>query len=86
MSQSPEFYTPTQIASLLGISRVAVHKQIKSGKIKAQKVGRNYIVQAKDLPSILQPDLSEADKSKITQAVKMTIADYSTTLKLLGKE
>ena len=41
----------SQLAHLLSVSRVAVFKKIHKGEIKARKVGRNFIINMKDLPS-----------------------------------
>jgi len=37
-------YSVTEYATLSGISRQAVLKQIKSGKLPAEKVGNTYII------------------------------------------
>ena len=71
---------------MLGISRVAVFKKIKSGEIKAKRVGRSFVVSKNDLPEILGEALGETKKGLIEKAVKKTIRDYGQTLKLLGKE
>lgn len=34
-----QFITPTQLAKMLGLSRVAIHQKIKNGDIKAENVG-----------------------------------------------
>ncbi len=34
-----------EVATILKISRNAVFKKIQSGKIKAIKIGRNYVIQ-----------------------------------------
>jgi len=44
-----KFISTTEAAKILGISTVAVFKKIKSGALPAQKVGRNYVIDAKDL-------------------------------------
>ncbi|MBI5401487.1 helix-turn-helix domain-containing protein [Candidatus Wolfebacteria bacterium] len=81
-----QFLTTTEVAKLLGISRIAVFKKIKSGGINAQKAGRNYIIDKKDLPAILGESLSQEKKLLIEKAVRKTISEYGKTLKLLGKE
>jgi excisionase family DNA binding protein len=43
------FYTTTELAKILGVSRVAVFNKIKSGDIKAQKFGRNFVIFKKDI-------------------------------------
>ena len=75
-----------QAAKLLGISRVAVLKQIVSGKLKAQKVGRNFVIRREDLPIERGGELTEAKKKLIDDAVRKTVREYGETLKLLGRE
>ena len=80
-----KFISTIELAKLLGISRIAVYKQIKGGKIKAEKVGRNFVVEKKDLGGIFNKSLAEARKKKIDNAVEKTVQEYGETLKLLGK-
>ncbi len=70
----------------MGISRVAVFKNIRSGAIKAKKVGRNFVIDKKDLGIILGESLSFKQKKEIDNAVMKTIKEYGETLKLLGAE
>ncbi|MBZ0166922.1 MAG: helix-turn-helix domain-containing protein, partial [Candidatus Omnitrophica bacterium] len=41
--------TIPELAKKLGISRIAVYQQVKSGKIKARKVGRNFVIEPQQL-------------------------------------
>lgn len=50
--KSKDFYTTTELAKILKISRVAVFNKIKRGEIKAQKMGRNFVIFKKDLENI----------------------------------
>lgn len=43
------FYTTTELGKLLGISRISVFKRVKQGSIKAQKMGRDFIIFRKDI-------------------------------------
>ncbi len=86
MGSNSEFITTIELAQILGISRQAVFKKIKAGKIKAEKIGRNLVIRKKDLPIILGEVLTEEKKRKIDEAVKKTVQEYGETLKLLGKE
>lgn len=79
-------YTTAEVAKLLGVSRVAIFKQIRSGKIRAKKVGRAYKIKRQDLPSVLQSSLSGPQKQKISRAVDRAFREYGRTLRLLGKE
>jgi excisionase family DNA binding protein len=81
-----KFFSTTEVAKLLGISRIAVFKKIKAGEIRAKKVGRNFVIEEKYLPEILGKTLTEVKKRAIEDAVKKTVREYGETLKLLGQE
>ena len=74
------------MAKVLGISRIAVFKKIKSGRIKARKVGRNFMIRREDLPEVLGTSLGKNDKEIIERVVRKTVKEYGQTLRLLGKE
>ncbi len=74
------------LAQLLGISHVAVFKKIKSGEIKAQKVGRNYVIDTTDLTDIFGFEVSKQREKNIKRVVDRVIKDYGHTLELLGEE
>jgi len=78
------FLSTTELAKILGISRIAVYKKIKGGKIKATKVGHDFVIDKKELGDILKSELKRKDKIQIEKAVKKTIEDYGETLKMLG--
>jgi excisionase family DNA binding protein len=44
-----KFITNKEVASRLGISKQRVWQLIQSGKVPAQKVGRDWIIDEKDL-------------------------------------
>lgn len=62
--ESKEFYTTKELAELLGISRIAVFNRIKKGNIKAQKMGRNFIIFKKDIGDM---DVFSSDLFKIAK-------------------
>jgi len=80
------YLTVKELADLMRISRVAVFNKIKLGQIKAEKVGRNYIIYQKDLPDVFKTTLDAASKREIEQAVKRVIAEYGDVIRKLGKE
>jgi excisionase family DNA binding protein len=84
--ENKEFITTTELAKVLGISRIAVFKRIKKGLIKAMRVGRNFVISKDSIPEILGQVLSEKKKREIEAAVKKTVKEYGQTLRLLGKE
>lgn len=84
--ENKEFITTTELAKILGISRIAVFNRIKRGQIKAIRVGRNFIIPKDSIPEILGQALSREKKREIESAVKKTVQEYAETLRLLGKE
>ena len=67
-----QFVTPTQLAKMLGISRIAVHQKIKKGEIKAENIGDpskpTYLIPRSSLSSELQNRIAEEQK-KTTEKV-----------------
>jgi len=49
-----EFYSIPEAAALLGISRIAVFKRVKSGRMAALRFGRNWAVPAAELERLGQ--------------------------------
>lgn len=82
--KNKRFLSTIELAKILGISRIAVYKRIKSGKIKAVKIGRNFAIDKKDLADIFKKKLNKQEKLEIERAVKKTIKEYGETLRLLG--
>lgn len=81
-----QYLSTTQLAKLLNLSRIAVYKKIKSGQIKAVKIGRNFFVKQSRLPQISGQALAAPQKTLIDRSVAKTVKEYGETLKLLGKE
>lgn len=84
--KNKRFFSTREVADLLHISRVAVFNKIKKGEIRAEKVGRNYIVPAESLGEIFDVSLSDKTKEKLSSSVDKVIGDYGETIKLLGNE
>jgi excisionase family DNA binding protein len=85
-TENKKFFSTQEVADLLNISRVAVFKKIKKGEIKAEKVGRNYIIPAENLSEIFGNNLTDKTKDKLSSSVDKVISDYGETIKLLGNE
>ena len=77
-----KFLSTTQVAALLGISRISVFNKIKKGEIKAIKVGRNYIIETDD---VIGENLTEEEKRNISVAVDRTVSEYGEVLRKLGR-
>lgn len=81
-----KYYSTGEVAKILRISRIAVFKQIKTGKIKAEKVGRNYVIASDNLMEALGKIVGVSKKKKIEEAVKKAIREYGETFKKLAEE
>jgi len=80
-----KYLSTIEAAELMGISRVAVFKQIKSGKLRAEKVGRNYIIDRNDLAGIFK-HITPGEKRRVSAAVKRVVKQYGPALKRLSRE
>lgn len=86
MDNKKSFLSTTDLAKLLGISRIAVFKKIKKGEIKAEKIGRNFAINTKDVGEIWGRFLTKKQKNELDSAVDKTIQEYGETLRLLGHD
>ena len=84
--QKKQYFTATELAKILDITRAAVHKRIHTGKIPTIRIGRNYAIPASSLPELLHTEIGENRKKNIEDVVKRVVHEYGETLKLLGKE
>lgn len=80
------FYSTSEVAQILRLSRIAVFNKIKSGKLKAEKIGRNYIVSNEALLEALGKTIGMEKRKKIENAIDKALKEYRTTFKLLGRE
>jgi len=81
-----KLYSCPEAAKILGLSRIAVYKKIKKGQIKARKIGRNYVIERKEIKPLLDKSLDHKAKKEIERAVKRAVKEYGETLKLLAHE
>ena len=49
-----EFYTPTEVSQKLRVNVMTIYRYIKSGKIKAHKLGKEFRIQAKEYERFLK--------------------------------
>ncbi|MEA3306163.1 MAG: excisionase family DNA-binding protein [Elusimicrobiota bacterium] len=54
MADEKEFYSVPEFAKELGISRIAVFKKVKNGKLPAIRIGRNWAIPANQLAPLLE--------------------------------
>lgn len=80
------YISTTEAAKLMGISRIAVYKQIKNGTLPAMRVGRNYRIDPKRLPYVIERGLTDAEKSRVDAGVDRVLKQYGRTLQWLADE
>jgi excisionase family DNA binding protein len=80
------YFSTTEVGKILHISREAVLKKIKTGRLSAQKVGRNYIISKDDLEAILGNSVSPVQREEIERIVKKAVEKYHDTFRKLGEE
>lgn len=80
------YITIPQLARMLGMSRITVYKKVKSGEIKATRVGHTYMIPDKEIARVTRTRLTGAEKRRIERAVKKTVEEYGEVLERLGNE
>ncbi|CAM5796181.1 helix-turn-helix domain-containing protein [Brevibacillus borstelensis] len=53
MTTLNKFYTPRQVASMLGLSQLTIYKWIDEGKLKAYKVNQRWMIEQKDVENLV---------------------------------
>jgi len=81
-----KYITIPQLAELLGLSRIEVYRRVRKGQIKAEKIGRMYVIKDKEVAHILGKKLTAKDKGQIEKAVKKVVKEYGEVLRKLGTE
>jgi excisionase family DNA binding protein len=84
MTVTKTYLTTSEVAQILGVTRVTVFRRIKSGDIKAQKIGRNFAIPAEQF--LAKKELTEENKREIKSIVEKAVKEYGETFKLLGNE
>ena len=81
-----KMYSTIEAAKILQLSRIEIFRKIKNGKIKAEKVGRNYVIGHNDLLEALGKIVGSSKKERIENAVKRAVKEYGKTFKKLSEE
>ena len=81
-----EYYSTTEVAKIFRVSRKTIFIWIKNGKMKATKVGRNYVVPHSSIVEKMGKELGKEKKAEIEKTIDKAIEDYEQTFRRLGKE
>ena len=79
-------YSTIEVANILHLSRIEIFRRIKSGKIKAEKVGRNYVIPRDSIEEILGETIGTHKKEEIEKVIDRAMKEYGETFKRLSKE
>ena len=80
------YITIPKLAEMLNLSRTTVFNWVKSGKIKASKVGGTWIIDDPDLMMQLNGNITGAQKEEIKKIVQEAVEQYGELFKRLSKE
>lgn len=83
---SKEYYSTIEVAKILRVSRKTVFQWARDGKIRANKVGKNYIIPHSALLEKLGQDIGLDKKAEIENVINKALKDYEETFRRLGKE
>jgi excisionase family DNA binding protein len=81
-----EYYSTVEAANIFRVSRKTIFMWVKTGKIKATKVGRNFIIPHSSVIEKLGKTLGVEKKAEIQESIDRAIKDYEQTFRQLGKE
>jgi excisionase family DNA binding protein len=81
-----DYYSTSEAAQILRISRITVFNRIQRGKIRAEKIGRNYIISHKAILEALGQTIGQEKKQSIEHAVDKALSEYKKAFKMLGRE
>lgn len=81
-----EYFSTTEAAKCLHISRIAVFRKIRSGVIHANKIGRNYAIPKEELEAAMGTKITEKQRAEIKSAVKKATDEYRNAFERLAKE
>ncbi|MGH9274975.1 MAG: helix-turn-helix domain-containing protein [Acidimicrobiales bacterium] len=59
-SARSRFLTPAEVAELLRVSSMTVYRLIKSGELRAARIGKSYRISEDDIDTYLQARFSDA--------------------------
>lgn len=85
-TRKKEFFTIPEVAKLLGLSRITVYKKVKAGEIKADLVGKTYMIRDRELSQVLNKKLTPSDLRSVEKSVNKGIRQYGDVFKWLAHE
>ena len=72
-SEQTETLTPKDVAEILGVSKQRVHQMLRSGRLKAKKLGGKYFISAKDVEPLKERKVGRPRKEEATKGKKREV-------------
>ena len=79
-------YSTKEVADILHLSRIEVFRKIKAGKMRAEKIGRNYVVHHDSLVETLGETIGVHKKQEVEKVIYRALSEYGETFRRLGRE
>ena len=79
-------YSTQEVANILHLSRIEVFRKIKTGKIKAEKIGRNYVIPHESIEEVLGETIGVQKRKEIEKVIEKALNEYGEAFKRLSKE
>ncbi len=83
--ESKNLISVKEATGIMGYSRMHIIRLIKSGKIKAKKIGRSYVIDRDSLGGIYKKITSHEEK-EVIKAVNKIVKEFGPALKKLGNK
>jgi len=85
--ENKSYFTTSEVAKLLKVSRITIFNHIKKGLIKANKVGKTYLISREEVLRLAESDkLTKKRQEEIGREVDFIVKKYGEALKKLGEE
>ncbi len=81
-----KYFTTTELAAQIGVSRITVYNRVKAGKIPSELIGNRYLIPRKVAEQIILEHNAPMEKQWIENAVKMVLSQYGDVMERLAKE
>ncbi|HEY4515855.1 MAG TPA: helix-turn-helix domain-containing protein [Candidatus Paceibacterota bacterium] len=79
------YYSTTETAEILKITRVTVFNWIKSGNLKARRFGRSYLIPVMEIERVQKPSfVPPSREAQLRQFSNLLATDYSELIKSLN--
>lgn len=85
--ENKPYFTTAEVAKLLKVSRVTVFNYVKKGLVKADKIGKTFLISKEEVLRLVERgSLTKGRKEEIGREVDFIVGKYGEALRKLGGE